>query len=395
LWKYGKLGRIVDIEKPLKFGDDRGFSKQIIWEGNSMPSGFLGCIFINALYHSRKFPSTTKGSFFIMFIQAKKKREELRLPILHYIVADDWMDKLGLKTFTYWLKFHTWVNRQDEQIDDISKAKIPMSLEKVAEKLEISISSLRRSLIPLWEYGLIDLVEYEDSNRKTTKPVNIIPYDYPQNNKTLETKPLEKCRDWKTDYNNTATYFGRQGGRPKNENICDDKGFKNETVEGFKNETVEGFKNETVTLSKMKPNNYSNNSINVSNNSLNHDLNTLLMDEEEKPLEETKLHSFLINRNIDPIVAKSIVELARQNEIDLYAYEVTEQLRQMYYETEIEGKTITNYPFYFLNGIVIQRQQRKTKKQHKELERIQQERLKNRQSLQRIEKPVFYNWLEE
>jgi predicted transcriptional regulator len=314
-----------------------------------------------------------------MFIKAKKKREELRLPILHYIVADDWMDKLGPKAFTAWLKFHTWVNRQDERIDDISQAKIPMSMDKVAEKLGMNKSTLYRNIIPvLWEYGLIDLVEYDGSNRKTQKPVNIIPYDYPQNDKSLETKPLEKCRDWIKDYNTIATFYARK--RKEKVDI-------EPKIDGCKNATVDGCKNERVTRSKMQPNNYSNNSINDSNN--------LLMDEEEKPLEETKLYQFLIERNIDSLVAKSMIELTKQNEIDLYAYEVTEQLKQMYYETVVEGKVITDYPVYFLNGIIMQRQQRKTKKQHKDLERIQAERMKKKlQQPPETQKPI-YKWLED
>ena len=50
-----------------------------------------------------------------------------------------------------------------------------------------------------------------------------------------------------------------------------------------------------------------------------------------------------------------MIELTKQNEIDLYAYEVTEQLKQMYYETAVEGKVIIDYPIYFLNGIIMQR----------------------------------------
>ena len=73
-----------------------------------------------------------------------------------------------------------------------------------------------------------------------------------------------------------------------------------------------------------------------------------------------------------------MIELTKQNEIDLYAYEVTEQLKQMYYETAVEGKVIIDYPVYFLNGIIMQRQQRKTKKQHKDLERIEAERMKKK-----------------
>lgn len=331
-----------------------------------------------------------------MFIKAKRKREELRLPILHYIVADDWMDKLGPQAFTAWLKFHTWVNRQDQYIEDVNQAKIPMSMEKVAEKLGVGKTTLYTKIIRvLWEYGLIDLVEFSDSNRKTQKPVNIIPYDYPQNNKALETKPLQKCRDWKKDYNTQATFYGRKGGRNADIKLKINRS-KIRTVDGSKIRTVHGSKSRTVTVQNLEPNNYSNNSINYTNNSINHDSNTLLIDEEKLPLEKRKLYISLVNKNIDPFVAKSIVELADQNEIIVYDYEVSEQLKQMYFETEVEGKTITDYPYYFINGIIMQRQQRKTKKERKDLERIYEEKLKRKQRSSEYKTPyVFYNFLEE
>ena len=333
-----------------------------------------------------------------MFIQAKKKREELRLPQLHFVVADDWIPKLG-KAFNAWLQFHTWVDRQDQNIDDISKAKIPMTMAKVAEKLKMDKSTLYRKIIPvLWEFGLIDLIEFSDSNRSSQKPINIIPYEYPQNRIELATKPLEKCRDWKEDYNTQATFYGRQGGRKVNKNI-DIKAFtdgcKNATVDGCENATVDGCENATVTVAKMQPNNYSNNSINVSNNFLNHDSNNLLMDdEEENPLSEENLLHSLINKQIDPLVAREITEIAKSNEIYIYESEIKEQLRNMYYEINVEGKKITNYPMYFLNGIVMQRQQRKTIRQMKKLKRIESEKYKQQypESSQIQNPPIYYDW---
>ncbi|TRZ39375.1 hypothetical protein CEQ21_07380 (plasmid) [Niallia circulans] len=323
-----------------------------------------------------------------MFIQAKKKREELRLPILHYIVVDDWIPKLGYKTFGYWLTFHTWVNRSDEKIDDIAMAKIPMSMEKVAEKLGMNKSTLYRNVIPvLWEYGLIDLVEYEDSARKSQKPVNIIPYDYPQNNKELETKPLEKCRDWKLDYNTSAAFFGRKGGR-KLEVLPINNGCENATVDGCENATVDGCENATVTVAEMQPNNVSNNSNNVSNNLINHDTNNLLMDEEEQPFNRENLYNLLINFKIDPVVAKAIVSLSEKNNISVYGYEVKDQVKQMIYEIEVENKNIENYPFYFLNGIVMKREQRKSAHILKSLK----QEFNDRQTAQAEKKTINYSF---
>lgn len=204
----------------------------------------------------------------VAFEKGSKSRAELFLPPLRFIVADDWIDKLGPKAFAAWLKFHSWVDRQDagRKYD-----KIPYTLEDVANKLGMSKSTLYRTVIrPLWEYYLIDLVEYEESQRKTQKPMNIIVYESPMNQHETEIKPLEKLRDWKKDYASAPQLFGRKGGRPKKNSPDDPDRFKNETVGGdvlnrFKNKTVYRFKNKTVTVSKIKPNNYSNKLLILSN----------------------------------------------------------------------------------------------------------------------------------
>jgi len=193
----------------------------------------------------------------VTFRKGPKKRNELRLPVLHYVVADDWIQKLGEKAFCAWLRFHTWVDRRENEGVD----KVPYTMEDVAKKLGVSKATLYRTIIrPLWEYGLIDLVEYESTNRKTQKPVNIIVYESPKNEHETKVMPLVKLRDWK-DYGSSAQIYGLKGGRPKTRGKQDPSNnpeTKNDNTDRFNNETVHGFKNETVTDSKMKPNNDTN-----------------------------------------------------------------------------------------------------------------------------------------
>ncbi|MDW2798372.1 hypothetical protein RZO55_12385, partial [Clostridium boliviensis] len=91
----------------------------------------------------------------------------------------------------------------------------------------------------------------------------------PKNEHETKVMPLVKLRDWK-DYGSSAQIYGLKGGRPKTRGKQDPSNnpetkndntdrFNNETVHGFKNETVHGFENKTVTVSKMKPNNDTNN----------------------------------------------------------------------------------------------------------------------------------------
>ena len=88
--------------------------------------------------------------------QGKKQRSELQLPILHFVVVDDWMPKLG-KGLELWLRLHTLADRSDSnRAFDI----IPRSIESLAEYLGMSKSTLYRQLQPLWEFGLIDIIEY-------------------------------------------------------------------------------------------------------------------------------------------------------------------------------------------------------------------------------------------
>lgn len=219
--------------------------------------------------------------------KGKKSRNELFLPSLRYVVADDWIDKLGHDAFVAWIKLHTWVDRSDENRDH---DRVPYTLESTWEKLGIGKKKFYQKIIrPLWEYGLIDVVEYEKSNRKSQKPKNIIVYESPYNKHETEIQPLKKLRDYDKDYASTSQLHGRKGGRPKNINDADSNdGFQMETVDrtnvhGFQTETVDGFQTETVTVSKQKPNNVFNNLLINTNKSSNVSNNHHLAEQGEEP----------------------------------------------------------------------------------------------------------------
>lgn len=257
------------------------------------------------------------------YVKGKKKRETLWLPAMGFVVADDWMDKLGYERFCTWLKFHTWVDRKDANRD---YDKVPMSLEASWEKLGISKTKFYRLIAPLWEYGLIDIVEYEESTRIGQKPKNIVVYEYPFHEEERMFKELEKLRDWKTDYDSKSKDSGQLGGRPRKSPLKkkDEKPaekrqetrvtvhrFKNKTVKKpvvihrFKIETVHGFKTKTVTVSKLKPNNVSNNSNNYQitpnnvqrkNLSILESINKLDLPTKIKAFLETKMDRLILHK---------------------------------------------------------------------------------------------------
>ncbi|EOO23376.1 hypothetical protein ICM_05503 [Bacillus cereus BAG1X2-3] len=200
----------------------------------------------------------------VTFQKAKKKtRNELQLPILHFVCMDDWIEKLGDKAFTAWLKFYTWCNREEDANgnrpeDDV----IPSSLTKVQKRLGVGKDTFYNKILkPLWNHGLIDVFEYKTKNWKGQGSVNIIVYEYPQNNYDLAVQPLEQIRNYDTDYTSQAKVFAKLGGRPK----------KGTSVPHSKLEQGDGsqmeqgvFSNRTGPRSKLEPINVSNNLSNVS-----------------------------------------------------------------------------------------------------------------------------------
>lgn len=236
----------------------------------------------------------------VTFKKAKKKtRNELQLPILHFVCMDDWIEKIGDKAFTAWLKFYTWCNREEDENgnrpdDDV----IPYSLTKVQKRLGVGKDTFYNKILkPLWNHGLIDVFEYKSEGWKGQGNVNIIVYEYPQNEHALSTKPLEKIRDYDTDYTSQAKTFAKLGGRPK----------KTEEVPGSEIEQGDGseieqgaFSNGTGPRSEIEPNNVSNNLSNVSKsiNASKQSSNLSILDKIENiNLPDTT--KFLLTRKID------------------------------------------------------------------------------------------------
>lgn len=243
----------------------------------------------------------------VTFKKAKKKtRNELQLPILHFVCMDDWIEKIGDKAFTAWLKFYTWCNREEDKNgnrpdDDV----IPSSLTKVQKRLGVGKDTFYNKILkPLWNYGLIDVFEYKSEGWKGQGNINIIVYEYPQNEHALSTKPLEKIRDYDTDYTSQAKTFAKLGGRPKKMEEVP----RSEIEQGDGSEIEQGgFYFRTGPRSEIEPNNVSNNLSNVSksNNVLKLSSNLSILDKlENKNLPDTT--KILLSRKIERLDDKKL-----------------------------------------------------------------------------------------
>jgi len=187
--------------------------------------------------------------------QGRKEREDLNLPILYYVVADDWINKLGERAFCGWLKLHSWVDRSDKRKNKEDEV-IPTSLNKLAEKFSVHKKTLYDGIIaPLWNYGLIDLIEYPLANGKTA--LNIVVYEFPKNDSKLQKKPLEKVRDYHQEWKTKEQAIGKKGGK---KSAAIRGGSK---IEPLKNTDFDGSKIEPPMVqklnhhgSKIEPNNY-------------------------------------------------------------------------------------------------------------------------------------------
>lgn len=334
------------------------------------------------------------------FIQeGKKKREELSMPHMAFIAAMDWTDKVGEKSFVAWLKLHTFVNRQADRVCD---QHIPYTFESLYEDhFKVSKSTFYRIIAPLWEFGLIDIIEYELKS-KARNPMNIIVYEYPLNEIERKYKPLEKIRDWKKDYQSPGKQGGQKGAVMKkvkklqelstnipegfkNETFeipGDNEGFKNETFEksvdileneGFKNETFEGFKNETLKVSKMKPNHLKNNLI-IKNNNLNHVFNNLFSLSPELEL----INDILVNYQFTEKEREKIIIHIHENDLLIQIEAVKKQCEFMKYKNDIIDRAK-----YFINGI------------ESNIGRVFDKPREQIQETEYTRKVPFYNWLED
>jgi hypothetical protein len=296
----------------------------------------------------------------------EKPREQLRLPQGSFIQAIQWIDYLSPEVYCWWIKFHTWVNRQPNRLCD---QHIPYTLENVFERLGVSKATFYRKIKILWESGLIDIIEFEPSQRKTTKPRNIIVYEYPFNNAVYEYLPLEKRRDWAKEYESESKIHGYKGVlkslkikglkietveestfSPVDESpISVDKPVNNSPVDNVDNvdskglnpETVEGLKIETVRVSDLRPNHGLNNHIHSTNNIYSLSNNSLSKTKISLIHETLKIFDFKEGERetiIELIINRGLVSVSKQD--------IIEQAKYM-----AKRPDIRNRPWYFVNGL--------------------------------------------
>lgn len=372
--------------------------------------------------------NNSKGDFFmsnqtyVNVQEGKRKREELTLPILHFAVADglqdrvSWIDTLGPKAFCAWLQLHTIVDRTPEALDKYGNLyTIPRSLDNLStEVFQISKATFYRTIIkPLWNHGLIDIVEWNDTRQIGTKALNIIVYHYPENNKANEVLPLKKVRDYETQYVSNAKTYGQLGGRPKEKlSEVDYKTriiYKNDRLQArFKNKTggVLKMKRGSVSkikrgsVSKMKPINITNTIFNNSNtldNSSNL-LSSLKHDEEEniyklpyKNIACYAVFEFLKEKNVsENTIFNTLKQCIAHGLEECGISEIESQYTHMMQMID-SGNTIADFPYYFANGLTKKNELAMLSSNYRnDVEEQRREWEANRSN--RVE---FYNWLEE
>jgi hypothetical protein len=341
----------------------------------------------------------------VSFKKGKVPRSELELPTLHFVVMDQWVDVIGEKALFSWLKMYTWCKRdeQDSEVNLWEQAKIPTSMNKIIKKLGVGRDTFYNKILkPLWNVGLIDIEEYQHSENEGLKPMNVIVYKYPQNEKALSHKPIEIIRDYNSDYHSEAKTFTKKGGRPKgkskeNESISNDdidEALKNlEGKQGsseielglFSNRTrvvpeqnYGLFSNRTMGSSQIEHNNSFNSLSNSLNkfynllNNLNNHYNSSSKDIESendivaidhndiKEEEENRFDiqidpatiSFLENEYSNYIV-KDIVKHMRKNNINSFTpEEMKMQKRRCEIYISKNKKEIGEFGYFFVNGIL-------------------------------------------
>ncbi len=382
----------------------------------------------------------------ISFKQGEEKREELELPTLHFVVMDQWLDVIGEKALLAWLKFYTWCDRDRNKGDkpvDINlweQSKVPYSFKQMIKKLGVGRNTFYNQIIkPLWNVGLIDIEEYGDSKNTGQKPMNIIVYKYPQNNKSLSFSKIEIIRNYDTDYSSTAKSFAIKGGRPKKEKDTDDKdsekpvdsvdsvdnqeseggflskqgGFSLETG-GVSSENREGFSLETGGGSQIGDNNNLNSSSNIfntSNNSLNNlnnpdnDINNyfnsssskesngneeyFLTDiKEEEEVNEINHHVIDYLKNdlkYSDYIVTDIIKHMKINKIDSFTKkQMLNQARRILIWINENKKEIREFGYFFVNGILKHEPSRKVIDHENEMRRLERERKEKREKEQFI-----------
>lgn len=153
----------------------------------------------------------------VTFKEGRVSRNELELPTLHFVVMDQWIDVIGERALMAWLKMYSWCKRDEvTEVNQWEQAKIPTSFNQIIKKLGVGRTTFYKNILqPLWNVGLIDIEEFANSENKGHKPMNVIVYKYPQNNKALAHQEIKEIRNYDKDYQSEARTFAKRGGRKR------------------------------------------------------------------------------------------------------------------------------------------------------------------------------------
>lgn len=141
----------------------------------------------------------------------KQKIDEIQLPNLYFVSVNQWLEVIEDIAFMSWLKMFTWTKQEDvfypkEEYD--SQDSVSYSMSAIAKKLGVANETLQNKiLIPLWNVGLIDIIERNNKEKIGSKHLTIIVYKYPKNEIERSFKQLEVIRDYKSDYTQNARVF--------------------------------------------------------------------------------------------------------------------------------------------------------------------------------------------
>jgi hypothetical protein len=357
---------------------------------------------------------------FLNVVQGEKKREDLFLPILYFPTVDpysedSWLNKIGSKSFTAWLQLLTLVDRQDSALEKYgNKNTVPNSIEGLAKLFKMSKPTFYKQVLkPLWNYGLIDLVEWKDQKKIGQKAINIIVYPYPQNNKELENKPLEKVRDYDLDYSSDAKTFSQKAAllRTKDDELDFEDSNRNEnftvnskavsyenddSLNRKENFTVDRKESLTVDRKENFTQSYTNTLVNNSNALVNNQSKNINDDDDENnyiyiDLLTKELANHFDNygiRNIS-VLNDCINYLDRNNFKIIHEHHTKLAIEKILDYTKLGGKYTSLGAL--LGKQIIQQHEQALGEAYLESQRIVK---RMEEDASRV-KPKFYNWLEE
>jgi len=339
------------------------------------------------------------------FKAGKMPREQFQINLtITGVQADQWIEYLGPELYCWWIKFHSWIDNSPKKNYENH---IPYTLESVmSEKhLNVSKSAFYRKIKKLWECGLIEIYEFELSERKAQKPKNIFVYSYPYNKAELQYRPLEKLRDWNKEYESESKIAGIKGalikkakekerkeayppksgtvGKPvDNSPNSVDNPVDNSPVEIVdnvdnyppKSGTVHPPKSGTVTLPDLGPNQLINNLVNKTNNlnqSLNNSLSKTQIDLIQAELKKFNFEEGERERIIELIIIRGLFSVTKQDIANQAQFMATRP-------------NIRNRSWYFVEGLKMNEG------------RVYPTKATTNKDQEAVTTPLpFYNWLEQ